>query len=497
MLTGNDARAAPGPHLASLRHETDPVLLFAGQELVDATQSGFELVPRTGDGSDWSRFCQAVKAQFVGLPDTPDRVKELGLVSVPAVDPAAESELILEWLDGALRAHIRPVLSDSPIIDIPDEDVEPDREVLTLRAAADASPFPAWVVLPSGRVGWYNAAYEELYRHLHSGPPKPSKPILQTLLDNRSENGTVRSSITIPGTDEALWFDVTVVQHDGMRIYYAQDINAVVRAEITQRNFVQTLSKTFAQLSTGLAIFNRERQLVLFNPALVDLTAQNAGFLSGRPSLSSFFDRLRDNQMMPEPKNYASWRDQIADLVEAAANGQYQETWSLPSGSVYQVSGRPHPDGAVAFLFEDITAEITLTRQFRSELELGHSILNSIDDSIAVFSTAGILVFSNAQYARQWSVNPNKCFADVTVSDAIRHWQQGCKRDSKLWKRVQAAIFDTDNRTQRQFEMTTRNGLNLHCIVAPLPGGATLVRFFHPGYDLTVEHQPDALTSSG
>ena len=123
---------------------------------------------------------------------------------------------------------------------------------------------------------------------------------------------------------------------------YAEDVNAVVNTEIAQRNFVKTLAKTFAQLSIGLAIFDRDRQLALFNPALIDLTALLADFLSARPNVLSFFDRLRDNQMMPEPKNYNSWRHQMADRIEAAADGRYQETRLLPSGSIYRVSGRPH-----------------------------------------------------------------------------------------------------------------------------------------------------------
>ena len=73
-------------------------------------------------------------------------------------------------------------------------------------------------------------------------------------------------------------------------MFYAVDVNAVVSAEISQRKFVQTLAKTFAQLSIGLAIFDRNRQLALFNPALIDLTALPAEFLSARPNLLSFFD---------------------------------------------------------------------------------------------------------------------------------------------------------------------------------------------------------------
>lgn len=68
-------------------------------------------------------------------------------------------------------------------------------------------------------------------------------------------------------------------------IYHAVDVNAVVKSEIAQRNFVQTLAKTFAQLSIGLAIFDRNGQLALFNPALIDLTELPAEFLSGRPTL--------------------------------------------------------------------------------------------------------------------------------------------------------------------------------------------------------------------
>ena len=37
--------------------------------------------------------------------------------------------------------------------------------------------------------------------------------------------------------------------------------DTVVNAEIGQRNFVQILTNTFAHLSIGLAIFNRDQQI--------------------------------------------------------------------------------------------------------------------------------------------------------------------------------------------------------------------------------------------
>ena len=130
---------------------------------------------------------------------------------------------------------------------------------------------------------------------------------------------------------------------DGVTVFHATCINAVVAAEQAQRNFVQTLAKTFAHLSIGLAIFDRNGQLALFNPALVDLTGLPAHFLSARPTMLSFFDQLRENRRMPEPKNYLNWRQEIADVIAAATDGRYQETWSLETGQTYSVKAARIP----------------------------------------------------------------------------------------------------------------------------------------------------------
>ncbi len=166
-------------------------------------------------------------------------------------------------------------------------------------------------------------------------------------------------------------------------------------ARDNQRNFVQTLTKTFAQLSVGLAIFDADRRLVLFNPALHDLTLLPAEFLIARPTLFSFLDRLRDHQMIPEPKDYSSWRDQMGALESAAAEGSYHETWPLPNGQTFRVTGKPHPNGAIAFLLEDISDEVSLTRKFRSQIDISAAVIDNLETAICVFSSSGSLVLAN------------------------------------------------------------------------------------------------------
>lgn len=192
--------------------------------------------------------------------------------------------------------------------------------------------------------------------------------------------------------------------------------------------------------------------------------------------MATFFDRLRDRRMMPEPKNYHSWRDQMNDLAEAAADGNYQETWTLPSGSVYSVSGRPHPDGAVAFLFEDITAEITLTRRFRSELELGQGVMDALEDAIVVFAPDGTLAFSNQAYNRMWDVDPDHSFAQVTILDATRTWQDRCSA-TPVWGEIRDFVDNRENRAEWWADVKLRSGGGLTCSVHPVATGATMVSF--------------------
>jgi PAS domain-containing protein len=169
----------------------------------------------------------------------------------------------------------------------------------------------------------------------------------------------------------------------------------------------------------------------------------------------------------------------MADLLEAASEGRYQETWSLPSGSVYSVSGRPHPDGAIAFLFEDITAEITLTRQFRSELEMGQSIMDQMDDAIAVFANDGSMTFSNAAYHELWQMDPDASFAKVTIMDSSRVWQNMCAA-TPAWGEIRDFVAGGDGRTPWWANVQLRNGTPLVCKVSAIQNGATMVSFRSP-----------------
>lgn len=467
FLSGAGRPRAPAPPADPV----GPVFLFEGRDLADASVEISALGAADPAGTGWDRLRGALVGAYPSFPAAPEMLSQGERRVLGAHGGVCAGAVVVERIGSAVRVCLA---ADS--LDPAPSPAGRESELETLRMAMDATPYPVWRADAQGRVGWHNAAYATLARRLGGRDADLSAPLFPPDADALRPGRKTRLSISPEGQDHRLWFDVTVIRQTHSDLYCAVDINAVVDAETAQRNFVQTLAKTFAQLSIGLAIFDRNRQLALFNPALIDLTSLPADFLSARPTLLGFFDRLRDLRMMPEPKDYATWRQQMADLVAAAADGRYQETWSLPSGSVYSVSGRPHPDGAVAFLIEDITAEITLTRRFRSELELGQAIADRLDEAIAVFAGDGTMVFSNEPFHGLWGIDPDRSFALVTVVDATRVWQTRCA-PTPVWGELRDFVASRENRADWGADVVLLTGTALRCMVSPIHSGATLVRF--------------------
>jgi PAS domain-containing protein len=166
-------------------------------------------------------------------------------------------------------------------------------ELEMIQNVVENTPFPVWQIADSGNVVMSNAAFRELGSDL-------GKQLIHFATSNNIH--VERVKFEVEKNKPPHWFDINKFSLPKSSVQYALDVTEIVRAQQAQKNFVQTLTKTFATLSISLAIFDRNRQLMLFNPALIDLTTLPADFLSARPNLLTVFDKLRDNQIMPEPK---------------------------------------------------------------------------------------------------------------------------------------------------------------------------------------------------
>lgn len=459
------------------------VFLFDGERLLDATPAARQLLETASAGAaqaGWSTLAALLRPRFAALGEVEEGLAEQGEMRLTSSDRL--TTLSAEWLEGVARIELLGEDGDSQMARLDRHAVDALRgELSILRDMAANVPYLTWRENERGEIIWANQAYLDIAEAANPANPIPPWPPArlfapEDLGESALATGPQRAQLALGGEYGEHWFEIHRIQTGDDVQFSAFAADETVRAQKALSEFFTTLTKTFAHLPVGLAIFDQQRKLALFNPALTDLTMLPVEFLCGQPTLFAFLDALRDKRMMPEPKDYKSWRHRLSDLEDMAVNGSYCETWHLPTGQTYRVTGRPHPEGAVAFLFEDITSEISLTRRFRAELEMGQAALDSMGEAVAVFNSSGILSMSNRAYAELWGVDPGTSLADMSVIDATGNWQDMCN-PTPVWNQLRAFVRESGDRRRWEAPVTLKDGRALRCRFVPLGNGATLAAF--------------------
>ncbi|MDT8857575.1 PAS-domain containing protein [Paracoccaceae bacterium Fryx2] len=454
--------------------------LFDGETLVDATPGARALLAQShGKGSPWARLLAVLGPRFPAFETRLGALSGEGRIALASVD-SGQAPLML-------RAELRGGLTRITLLD-PEAETNPpgadpltqrviEEELAQLRSTVTQAPMMIWREAAGGDVVWANSAYLlQAARSLDPGQDLgwPLPRLFERTASAQGASGQ-RQRLEQPGGG-AVWFDLISYPDGEGRLVFGLPADAAVQAEGHLRDFMQTLTKTFAHLPIGLAIFDNQRQLALFNPALIDLTGLPPDFLSLRPTLFAVLDAMRDRNMIPEPKDYRGWRKQMNELEKAASSGTYEETWSLPSGQTYRVIGRPHPNGALAMMFEDISNEMSRTRRYRADLELGQAVIDAMDDAIAVFSQAGLLVMSNAAYATLWGHDPAAGLGDGAIATLAAHWRDN-SAPSPIWSEAERFVATLGERAAWGGDARLADGRLVSCRFSALAGGASLVTF--------------------
>ena len=456
------------------------VFLFDGEVLVDSTPSARALISTNQTrGSAFVKLKSFLASHFTDLDEQLLRLPHQGAMTLASTSGPGQPLLLMAELRGGLTKLV--------LIDPEQDDHVTGHDTLSQRALVEEldllrvtmakAPILIWREAGNGDVTWANAAYL-LRAGDVLGPSQDLTWPLPRLFDRtaiaQGSSGQRQKLMVFGG--KLHWYDLISSGEGETRLVFALPADAAVQAEAVLREFMQTLTKTFAHLHVGLAIFDQQRQLQLFNPALLDLTGLPVDFLSMRPSLLSVLDTMRDRNMVPEPKDYRDWRRQLVQMEKAAASGLYEETWSLPGGQTYRVIGRPHPNGALALMIEDISGEMLRTRRYRADLELGQSVIDEMSEALAVFSPAGLLVMSNAAYARLWGSDPLATLGDTNLRSQCAEWRRLCAPGT-IWADLEEFASNTEDRAVWRAEARLLDGRLFDCRFAPLAGGFTLMAF--------------------
>lgn len=468
------------------RSQEGHVFTFENRELIAASPAAREAL--NIEDLDEDIYHQMIYRLSDIFPDLEKRTSEGEFARVDFImrEVTTEGPMSIAFRYEGVRTIVRITgiaapLSRKIILDR-DQALAAEAELRTLRGTVEAAPFPMWRENGSGVIDWVNRAYLRLLDQSDNAVESGSWPPPRLF-----ESGKVVKLGEVPvparksvrNCDGALdWYDTSGIGIGENSLHFAVDANAAAKAEESQRNFLQTLTQTFAYLATGLAVFDRKRQLIVFNPSLVTLTGLEPQWLISRPTLYDFINHLRENRVVPERKDFTDWRSKVSALERSAKDGTYCETWTLPNGQTYRMTGKPHPEGAIAFLFEDITAGIALTRQFRHQLDLNETVFNALPEALVIFGPDGKILMQNSACTSLGMLDPAKSDTDdaLNIIDATRLWQQ-LAQPTPIWGEVRDFVLNGGERSEWNETITLIDTRNIRCRFAPLAGGLTMVGF--------------------
>ncbi|MGV6810796.1 MAG: PAS-domain containing protein [Brevirhabdus sp.] len=453
--------------------------LLDGRNVLMASRDGQAiLAARPRDQDPWDRVMELAETRFPGIEEKLETLSPTNPVTMQGKDSDEGGTFLAEMQMGLISLSFDEACFHQNLIRVDPAILNADAaRIDEYHAVLSTSPAPIWIETDEGEVRWANDAYAALVRRIDpdAAVTWPFARVFNLCPETDSLPRRLCAGKT-DGPDEE-WFMCHA--HKTQRnelICHALPATETVRAEKALNHFVATLTDTFAHLSTGLAVFDKDRRLTLFNPALVEITGLDPTWATGRPTLAAVLDRLRETRMVPEPRDYVAWRNQMVRLEQQARDGSYAEDWPLPDGRTLRVTGRPHPRGAVALLIEDVTPLMSQTRRHRAELELSHAILDGLQEAVVVFSRQGTVLTANTAYGKLWGHDPNASLEELSIIDCTRLWSSECA-PSPAWGDLRDFVHSQSRRSEWTAVFSRLDGSTLHGRFQSLPGGGTLVSF--------------------
>jgi signal transduction histidine kinase len=350
------------------------------------------------------------------------------------------------------------------------------------KAILDALPIPVWLRDKGLALTWGNHAFVqgagagdlETARREQVALDKSERDLAATARAENAPQHARRFSV-VGGQRRALNFTQIPLGDAGV-IGTAADVTDLASAEGRLQQHVDAHADTLDKLQTAVAIFGRDQKLTFYNKAFVKLWGQPESFLDQHPSDGEILDRLRDARKLPEQRDYPAWkRARLALYSDGARENSSEEAWHIPGGQTIRVITQPHPFGGLTFLYEDVTARLTLQSDYNTLIKVQSASLNTLSEGVAVFGPDGKLKLHNAAFARIWELDREDVEDEPHVR-TIAALSRDKFGDSAIWDQlIQAIVAGASARDLGDVERSDRSILSLS--TSPLPDGATLVTF--------------------
>jgi PAS domain S-box-containing protein len=273
---------------------------------------------------------------------------------------------------------------------------------------------------------------------------------------------------------------ISVPLSDGGFVNVAHDITALLRAREDQAARAALLEATLARLRGGVARFDEELRLGLFNPAYEALIGLPGG------SLRQGMTHRDVIALLEERGEFASTEEQeaVAGRLEADRHRASTRQRQRPTGQGLRFDTQPTDDGGFLLEVTDITALKRAEDEARRRAGLLDGVLAALPQGVCVFGPDRRVAMFNAAYARL--MDGAGVRLGESLDEVVRRRQAQGEYDEETAAKVMARFAPgvSEVPTVRR---ARPNGTVLENEVARLPDGGIISVFT----DVTALHRAE------
>src|SRR5437870_3799713 len=258
----------------------------------------------------------------------------------------------------------------------------------------EAAPFPMWYRGEDLRLGLVNSAFVQAVEG------KDATEVIERgseLIDAQGEDSAIATARKAQETgrivsrmqpaiirgERRMLRIVNVPLSTGAVAGFAVDVQDLEDARTELTRHMESQRELADRMTAGTAQFDADRSLSFFNRPFAAMTRLDPEWLGDRPEFDRVIDRMRDQQRLPETRDFPAWKEERRGWF-TSPDEAVEEEWMLPNGDHIRVVAQALPDGGLRLFLEDRTEQLRLASARDTLLRVRAATFDNLFEALSV-----------------------------------------------------------------------------------------------------------------
>ena len=254
---------------------------------------------------------------------------------------------------------------------------------------------------------------------------------------------------------------------------FAVDVQDLEDARLELARHIESQRELADRMTAGTAQFEADRTLSFFNRPFAVMTRLDPEWLSEGPEFDRVIERMRDNQRLPEMRDFPAWKEERRGWF-TSADEVIEEEWMLPNGDHLRIVAQPLPDAGLRLFLEDRTEQLRLASARDTFLRVRAATFDNLFEAISVFASDGRLYLWNRRFLEDWELDEEWLSTHPRVDELVPAMARKLVNPTAAAQIREMVRQTTNERQSASGRISMTDGRHFQFAAVPLPDGNAL-----------------------